>query len=258
MHIFITGAATGIGEATIEAWLAKRPEARFTIVDKNKTSLDALCTRLGNRGIDTLGIAADLTEIDKLADVVKKSRAKLGEIDLLINNAGIMPVGDFSAMPWQTGMLIMNLNLLAPVRLMHEVLPGMVARKSGGIINIASMAGKTILPGCSWYGASKAGIGHLSEIAGTEVEGSGVHILTVYPGPIETELASGARSGLEENVATKYMPVGRREILAEKIVDAYLRKQPVLAYPEIYDMARHFHTVSAWFARLFAPRTRAA
>lgn len=258
MHVFITGAATGIGEVTIDAWLKKEPNTKFTIADKNKASLDTLCAKLKSRGVEAFGITADLTDIEKLPGVVKKSREKFGDIDLLINNAGIMPVGDFSRMSWDTGMLIMNLNLMAPIRLMYEVIPGMVARKSGGVINIASMAGKTILPGCSWYGASKAGIGHLSEIAGTEVQDAGVHILTVYPGPIQTELATGARSGLEENLATKYMPVGQREILAEKIVTAYLRKQHVLAYPEIYDMARHFHTVAAWFSRMLAPRSKAA
>lgn len=258
MHIFITGAATGIGEATIDAWLAKEPDSAFTIADKDPTGLDKIAAKLKGRSVKNLCIETDLTQIDQLPAVVGKSVAALGEIDVLINNAGIMPVGDFSQMPWETGMLIMNLNLLAPIKLMHAVVPGMVKRRTGGIINIASMAGKTILPGCSWYGASKAGIGHLSEIAGTELEEANVHVLTVYPGPIQTELATGARSGLEENLATRFMPVGQREVLAEKIVSAFFRRQAVLAYPEIYDTARHFHTIAAWFSRKLAPRSRQA
>ena len=118
------------------------------------------------------------------------------------------------------------------------------------------MAGKALLPGCSWYGASKAGIGHASEIIYGEVKDAGIHVLTVYPGPIATDLEKGARQGYKEDIVTKLMPVGDRYKLAEKIVDAYLKKKPVLAYPEIYDAARHFHTIAGWVTRLIAPKTR--
>ena len=258
MHVFITGAATGIGEATVECLHRKYPSAGFTIIDKNQHGLQQACERLTDRGIRAHGVAADLTEIDALPDIVRRAREDMGDIELLVNNAGIMLVEDFSQMSWEKGMLTMNLNLLAPVRLMHTVLPDMLRRGKGGIINIASMAGKTILPGCSWYGASKAGLGQISEITGTEIEGSGVHILTVYPGPIDTSLAQGARANLDENLAARYMPVGDRYTMAEKIVEAYDKKESVLVYPAIYDAARHFHTVSSWIAKRFAPRTRAS
>jgi short-subunit dehydrogenase len=258
MHVFITGAATGIGEATIDALRDKFPSAGFSIVDKNQQALQDVCQRLTRAGVKAHGIACDLTDIGGIPDVVNKAVAQLGEVELLVNNAGVMLVDDFTKMNWETAMLTMNLNYLAPARLMHEILPGMVKRGKGGVINIASMAGKTLLPGCSWYGASKAAIGQLSEITGIEIEKSGVHILTVYPGPVDTGLAAGARAKLDENFASKFMPVGTREVLAEKMVDAYIRKQDVLAYPEIYDSARHFHTISAWIPRKIAPHTRHA
>ncbi|MFZ5628511.1 MAG: SDR family NAD(P)-dependent oxidoreductase [Spirochaetota bacterium] len=256
MHVFITGAATGIGEATIDAILEKIPSAGFTIADKNQQALQEVCQKLTRRGVHNHGIACDLTDIDGIPDIVNRSRQQMGEVELLVNNAGVMLVEDFTRMSWEKAMLTVNLNLLAPARLMKEVLPGMLERDSGGIINIASMAGKTLLPGCTWYGASKAGIGQISEITGLEIENSNVHILTVYPGPVDTGLAAGARANLEENLAARYMPVGDRETLARKMVHAFLNKQDVLAYPEIYDTARHFHTLSAWFAKRLAPRTR--
>jgi|JI10StandDraft_1071094.scaffolds.fasta_scaffold392985_2 short-subunit dehydrogenase len=256
MHVFITGAATGIGEATIDAVLEKIPSAGFTIADKNQQALQSVCEKLTRRGVHNHGIVCDLTELDGIPDIVQRARAQMGDIELLINNAGVMLVEDFSTMSWEKAMLTINLNLLAPARLMKEVLPAMLARDKGGVINIASMAGKTLMHGCSWYGASKAGIGQISEITGMEVEGSNVHILTVYPGPIDTDLAAGARANLEENLAARIMPVGDRETLARKMVKAFFDKQNVLAYPEIYDTARHFHTISAWFARKMGPRTR--
>lgn len=256
MHIFITGAATGIGEATIEKWLEREPGASFTIADKNPEGLKAMCARLENRGIRVLGITADLTKIEKLPAIVAESKKKMGEIDVLINNAGVMFIEDFDKMSLEKGMLMMDINLTAPMRLMYEILPGMVERKSGGIINIASMAGKALLPGCAWYGASKAGIGHASEIIYGEVRDHGIHVLTVYPGPISTALEKGARKGYEEDFVTRMMPVGDRHELAGKIVDAYFNKSPVLAYPEVYDVARHFHSIAGWVVRLVAPKTK--
>jgi short-subunit dehydrogenase len=258
MHVFITGAATGIGEATIDRWLEKEPASSFTIADKNEVALAAVCKKLEGRGIKVLGIRADLTQLEKIPAVVKESLDKMGPIDVLINNAGIMLVEDFSQMSWERGKLMLDINLTAPLRLIYEILPHMIKRQSGGIINIASMAGKALLPGCTWYGASKAGIGHASEILYGEVKDSGIHVLTVYPGPIATDLEKGARQGYEENWITQMMPVGDRHKLAQKIVGAFFRKDAVLAYPEIYDTARHFHSLAGWFVRIFAPKTKAA
>ena len=95
MHVFITGAATGIGEATIESIHRKFPSAGFTIVDKNQHALQDVCQRLTVRGIRAHGIACDLTEINALPDVVKRAQAEMGDIELLVNNAGVMLVEDF-------------------------------------------------------------------------------------------------------------------------------------------------------------------
>lgn len=258
MHVFITGAATGIGEATIDSLLKKIPSAGFTIADKNQQALQHICQRLTVRGVRAHGIACDLTKIDEIPDIVKQSVAQMGNIELLINNAGVMVVEDFSRMSWEKGKLMLDINFTAPLRLMHEILPGMLQRQSGGIINIASMAGKALLPGCAWYGGSKAGLGHASEIIHGEVKDQGVHVLTVYPGPVSTDLEKGARQGYEENWVSQLMPVGDRHELAQRIADAYVNKQAVLAYPLVYDAARHFHTISGWFAQKFAPRTKSS
>lgn len=258
MHVFITGAATGIGEATIDAILEKVPSAGFTIADKNPQALQQTCEKLTRRGVHNHGIACDLTEIDGIPDIVRRSREQMGDIELLVNNAGIMLVEDFSRMSWERGKLMLDINFTAPMRLISEILPSMLQQGKGGIINIASMAGKALLPGCTWYGGSKAAMGHASEILQGEVKDKGIHVLTVYPGPISTALEQGARQGYEENLVSRLMPVGKREELARRIVKAYLDKQAVLAYPEIYDVARHFHSLSGWLAKAFAPRTRAA
>jgi len=256
MHIFITGAANGIGEATIDALLEKFSSATFTIVDKNENALQQVCEKLTQRGVKNHGIACDLTEIDGLADVVRHSRAALGEIELLVNNAGVMIVEDFETLPWERGKMMLDIHFTAPMRLISEILPAMLTRGMGGIINVASMAGKALLPGCTWYGASKAAMGHASEILQGEVKDKGIHVLTVYPGPISTDLERSARAGYEENWVSRFTPVGRREELARRIVKAYCAKETVLAYPGIYDSARHLHTIAGWVVQTFAPRTK--
>ena len=128
MHVFITGAATGIGEATIDRWLEKDPAASFTIADKNETALAAVCKKLAARGVKAHGIAADITQLDKIPVIIKEAREKLGPIVILINNAGIMIVEDFSQMSWETGKRMLDINLTAPLRLIYEVLPEMIAR----------------------------------------------------------------------------------------------------------------------------------
>lgn len=258
MHVFITGAATGIGEALLDAIAEKIPSAGFTIVDKNPRALQEVCQKLTRSGVHNHGIACDLTDIEALPSVVGRAREQMGEVELLINNAGVMLVENFDRMPWERGKMMLDLHFTAPMRLIKEVLPALLERQNGGIINIASMAGKALLPGCTWYGASKAALGHASEILYGEVKGRGVHVLTVYPGPISTALERNARQGYHENLVSRLMPVGQREELARRIVTAYLSKQPVLAYPAVYDVARHLHTVSGWLAQLFAPSTKSA
>lgn len=256
MHILITGAATGIGESIVDYWFSKFPKDKVSILDKDETQLSATINRMKTQGIDAAGYPFDLTKIDSFESIVDKIKSERGEVDILINNAGVMIIEDFSVMSWEKGQMILTLDLIAPMKLIKLLLPSMITRKVGGIINLASMAGKAPLPGCTWYGAAKAGFGHASEILAGEVKDDGIHVLTVYPGPVSTALEKGARAGYDENIVSSLMPVGDRKIIAEKIVEGYLKKQLVLAYPDIYDLARIFPPLTDNFIRWFAPKTK--
>ena len=209
-------------------------------------------------GIQVKGYPLDLTKLDEFESVLANVKSGFGDVDVLINNAGIMIIEDFSVMSWERGMLMLTLDLIAPMKLIKLLLPSMLSRKTGGIINIASMAGKTPLPGSTWYAGSKAGFGMASEVLAGEVKDDGIHVLTVYPGPVSTALEKGARAGYDENAIMKMMPVGDRAIMAEKIVEGYLDKKIVVAYPEIYDIARIFPPLTDNFVRIFAPKTKKA
>jgi len=258
MHILITGAATGIGESIVEYWYSKFPKDTFSILDKDETQLKITTEKMTKAGIQVKGYPLDLTKLDEFESVVANVKSGFGEVDVLINNAGVMIIEDFSVMSWEKGMMMLTLDLIAPMKLIKLLLPSMLSRKSGGIINIASMAGKTPLPGSSWYAGAKAGFGMASEVLAGEVKDAGIHVLTVYPGPVSTALEKGARAGYDENAIMKMMPVGDRAIMAEKIVEGYLDKKIVVAYPEIYDIARIFPPLTDNFVRIFAPKTKKA
>jgi short-subunit dehydrogenase len=256
MHILITGAATGIGESIVDYWFSKNPNDTFSILDKDENQLKLTTDRMTSAGIKVKGYPLDLTKLEEFESVLTKVKADNGEVDVLINNAGVMIIEDFSVMSWDKGMLMLTLDMIAPMKLIKLLLPSMLSRKTGGIINIASMAGKTPLPGSTWYAGAKAGFGMASEVLAGEVKDEGLHVLTVYPGPVSTALEKGARAGYDENVIMKMMPVGDRAIMAEKIVEGFFNKQIVVAYPEIYDLARIFPPLTDNFVRYFAPKTK--
>jgi len=225
-------------------------------LDKDEKQLKITTEKMTAVGIQVKGYPLDLTKLDEFESVLSSVKSGFGEIDVLINNAGVMIIEDFSVMSWEKGMLMLTLDLIAPMKLIKLLLPSMLSRKAGGIINIASMAGKTPLPGSTWYAGAKAGFGMASEVLAGEVKDEGIHVLTVYPGPVSTALEKGARAGYDENAIMKMMPVGDRAVMAEKIVEGYLNKNIVVAYPEIYDLARIFPPLTDNFVRYFAPKTK--
>ncbi|MBK8395334.1 MAG: SDR family NAD(P)-dependent oxidoreductase [Leptospiraceae bacterium] len=256
MHILITGAATGIGESIVEYWYSKFPKDTFSILDKDEKQLKITTDRMNSKGMNVKGFPLDLTKLDEFESTLTTVKSGFGEVDVLINNAGVMIIEDFSVMSWEKGMMMLTLDFIAPMKLIKLLLPSMLSRKSGGIINLASMAGKTPLPGSTWYGGAKAGFGLASEVLAGEVKDDGIHVLTVYPGPVSTALEKGARAGYDENAIMKMMPVGDREVMAARIVEGYLKKLIVVSYPDIYDIARIFPPFTDNFVRMFAPKTK--
>lgn len=256
MHILITGAATGIGESIVEYWYSKFPKDTFSILDKDEKQLKITTDRMNSKGMNVKGFPLDLTKLDEFESALTTVKSGFGEVDVLINNAGVMIIEDFSVMSWEKGMMMLTLDFIAPMKLIKLLLPSMLSRKSGGIINLASMAGKTPLPGSTWYGGAKAGFGLASEVLAGEVKDDGIHVLTVYPGPVSTALEKGARAGYDENAIMKMMPVGDREVMAARIVEGYLKKLIVVSYPDIYDIARIFPPFTDNFVRMFAPKTK--
>ncbi len=247
-HILVTGAAGAIGGALARALAARHPAARLTLVDL--APADDLAGELGGRAVS---VRWDLAQPDGIEPALAELVKTRGPIDGLVSSAGIMDVGWFAATSWRDATRLLDIDLVSPLRLMNLVVPGMVERGRGAIVNLTSMAGRTPLRGCSYYGAAKAGLAMASEIAHLELADRGVAVVTVYPGPVASELERRARAGLAESRLSRLAPVGNAAVLARRVVAALDRGDPRVIYPALYAAADRALGLTRWFTSRFSP-----
>jgi NADP-dependent 3-hydroxy acid dehydrogenase YdfG len=182
----ITGAARGIGRATAEAML--RQGMKVAIGDLDLAAAQETAAALGP---STVALELDVTERDSFSGFVDRAEAELGPIDVLVNNAGIMPIGPFLDEDDATARRILDINVHGIIFGMKVVLPRMISRGRGHVINIASQAGKYGLPGGAVYCASKAAVINLSRAVRKELRGTGVELSVISPVAVNTELGLG-------------------------------------------------------------------
>jgi len=204
--IAITGAARGIGYATAKALLARG--ARVVIGDRDVAVLESAVSELVKLGPAT-GYPLDVTDRESFEVFLDKARSDgAGHLDVLINNAGVMPIGPFLDETQQSIRSAMEVNLYGVLTGCQLALPEMVARRRGHIINIASLSGLIPLPGQVVYNATKFGVVGLTTALADEVAPHGVEVSVVMPPFTRTELISGT----SETMAVK--PVEPEEIAA--------------------------------------------
>ena len=250
MHALITGASSGIGDAIARRFA--RAGWKLTLAARREAELHALAERLD---VETFVRPTDLSDLSQCAALVADAQAALGPIDVLVNNAGVQYVEPAVGVSHARAERLFNVDLLAPIRLIHEVAPAQVERQRGIIINIASMAGITTTPGMTHYSAAKAALGAMSEGLRAELAHSGVHVLTVYPGPVHSPMESAARDQLVETFTARHTPTGDADELADLIYRAAIRHQPRLIYPRSYGVAWYTRAISQWVTERFAPPT---
>lgn len=206
--VAITGGARGIGEATARA--IARKGAQVAIGDLDVDLAQKTATSLGGGAI---ALELDVTRRDSFASFISQVEERLGPIDVLINNAGIMPIGPFVDEDDATARRMVDINLHGVIYGTKLVLPGMVRRGRGHVVNIASQAGKAGLPGGATYCATKHAVVGLSEAVRAELRGTGVEVSCVMPAVVNTELGSGL-------VEARAVRVSEPADVADAIVDA--------------------------------------
>ncbi|QCH23133.1 SDR family oxidoreductase [Mycobacteroides salmoniphilum] len=216
--VVITGGARGIGAATARLFAEKGADVWIGDVD------DVVAKETANTIPRAQAGALDVTKPESWTSFLDRVRAESGPVDILINNAGVMPLGGFVEENERTTDLILDVNVRGPLNGARAALPEMVARGRGHIVNVASMAGKLAVPGMVTYNASKFGAVGLSVALRKEYGDSGVSISSVLPSAVRTELASGAPLG-------KGMPTVDPEDVAAAIVRSIDTRRAQISVP---------------------------
>lgn len=212
--VAITGAARGIGYATAKAFAAQG--ARVFIGD-----LDADLARSAAEGIGCVGIGVDVRSRESFSDFLAAVDAPL---QVLVNNAGIMPAGRFVDEQDAVTDAIVDINLNGVLRGTKLVLPGMLERGSGHIVNVASYLGELPAAGLATYCASKHAVIGFSEALRDELAGTGVTVTTVLPSAVRTDLVSGVKLG-------GMLPTVDPEDIAASIVATCRDRPAIVAVP---------------------------
>ncbi|MBB4688612.1 SDR family oxidoreductase [Amycolatopsis jiangsuensis] len=240
--VVITGGAQGIGAATGTA--LHRLGARVVLGDLDQVRAEKTADELGP---DVVPLPLDVTDTAAFTAFLDEVEQRVGPIDVLINNAGIMPLALLEEEDDATTRRILEINLHAVVHGTREAVRRMKPRRSGHIVNLASIAGKSGFAGAATYCASKHAVVGLSESVHLELRGSGVDVSCVLPAVVRTELASGLGEA-------RFVKSVKPEDVAAAIVDALRYPKFDVFVPKSLDLTGRFtrlfpRSAAEWFMR---------
>jgi NADP-dependent 3-hydroxy acid dehydrogenase YdfG len=189
--IVITGASSGLGEATARHLALQG--AKLVLGARRVDRLQSLEAEITAQGGSAIAVATDVRKRDDVENLVQKAIAAFGRVDVLINNAGVMPLSALSKRHVDEWEQMIDVNIKGLLYGIAAVLPGMQAQKSGHIINLSSVAGLRVSAGVGTvYSATKFAVKALSEGLRAEVAADNIRVTTLYPGAIESELKRGS------------------------------------------------------------------
>ncbi|WP_446224862.1 SDR family oxidoreductase [Nocardia sp. IBHARD005] len=189
--IAITGAARGIGLATAKAFV--EAGAYVALGDLDEALAVQAAAEIGDHA---MGHALDVTDKASYAAFLDAAVQWHGPLDVLVNNAGVMPNGAFLEQSDRIDQLTMDVNVYGVIHGMRLALPAMVERGYGHVVNVASLAGKFPIKGLAVYNASKYAVVGLTAATRLEMDGTGVSVSAVLPSAVRTELSSGIDYGI--------------------------------------------------------------
>jgi short-subunit dehydrogenase len=218
-RVLITGASRGIGESLAHAFA--RAGATVALVARTKDAIDSLAAEL-----DGTAHPADLSDPTQVAALVDLVEQDAGPVDVLINNAGVGTPVAFTDAPDEDLRHVTQVNYLAPAELCRTIIPRMLRRGGGHIVNISSMAGCSVLPGLVSYSASKAALSHFTAGLRADLRGLPIGTTLVELGPIPTDMLATTED--YEPTAAAFRRFYRmhlvvdvsREKVADEVVDA--------------------------------------
>lgn len=223
--VAITGGGRGIGLAIAQAFAAQGAHVAIGDIDEE-------LAREAAASLDGFGGKLDVRERASFAAFLDATEKALGPIDVLINNAGIMPTGPFTDEPDAISDTQIAVNLRGVILGCKLTLPGMAQRERGHIVNVASMAGVLPVPGLAVYCATKFAVVGLTQSLREEYRDSGVSFSTIMPSKVTTELSSGTDG------AARGIPTVSPQDVAAAVLDAVRHSLTEVAVPRYLGVAR--------------------
>lgn len=213
--VLVTGASAGIGEAVARRFA--RHGYAVALAARRLDRLEALAGEIVAAGGQALALQADVSRLEDIQRMTDDTLERFGRIDVLVNNAGFGRLGWLEKLdPVDDVQAQIQVDLVGLIWAAQAVLPHMIARRSGQIINVGSMAGYVATPTYSVYDAAKFGVRGFTDALRREVRGVGLHVSGVYPGPVATEFGQQAHIGGRIGIS----PPGRLELSAEDVAEA--------------------------------------
>jgi NADP-dependent 3-hydroxy acid dehydrogenase YdfG len=222
----VTGASSGIGEATARA-LAEQG-ATVAAAARRKDRLDALVGEIGGLAIET-----DVTDREQAVGAVERTVSELGRLDIVVNNAGVMLLGQIVDAPVEEWERMIALNLQGLLYVAHAAIPHLIAaaesepRRVADLVNVSSVAGRRVGVGGGIYQMTKHGVGVFSEALRQEITGRYVRSSLIEPGATESELVSHVREEVRESLTVNVAQMLRAEDIADAIVYIVTRPRHV-------------------------------
>jgi NADP-dependent 3-hydroxy acid dehydrogenase YdfG len=226
----VTGASSGIGEATARALAAEG--AAVAVAARRKDRLDELAKKIEDDGGKALAIETDVTDQQNATELVQLTVDKLGRLDMLVNNAGVMLLGPIVDAPTEEWDRMVALNLQGLLYCTHAAMPHLLSaaedspRRVADVVNISSVAGRVARAGSGVYNLTKWGVGAFSESLRQEVTERNVRVSLIEPGAVATELTDHLRDEIRDQTKERFAGVERLEAgdIAEAI--AYIVTRP--------------------------------
>lgn len=185
-YAIITGASSGIGKETALAFASSG--INVALVSRSAEKLAAVAAAASKSGVEAKSYVVDLANLSKVQEKMRQIALDFGNIDILINNAGMGYTGTLSQTPLSDWQKVIDLNLTSVFECIKGVLPSMREQKRGTIINVASIAGKQAFANWGAYSVSKAGVIALSQALAQEERANGIRVTAICPGAVNTEI----------------------------------------------------------------------
>jgi len=256
--ILITGASSGFGEDA--ARLFAKEGCKVVLAARRLEKLQVLAADIQNQGGEAFAIPVDLNERAEIELMVQTALDLYGKIDLLFNNAGFRGVNWFEKLKPQRHIETMvRVNLVGTMLVTHAVLPHMLARRAGHIINMCSVAGLISAPLITTYSASKYGVRAFTDALRREVAPFGIKVSGIYPGPAATEFGSQLEKTRTRETVNRIINVRMSSAyVARRIVDVAKRPRRTLVIPWWFRVITTFDTlfpiVVDWILYIFSKK----